>query len=360
LLTAGVFSGLGVASKQHALFNFAALLSYVVLAALRDATQRRQLPRQLALLSVGFVLAWLPFVLYFWMQGGLSAYFEGVSPSHNVSYAGVVSWKDALYQARYQLTRQITRDTLLWMFALAGLIHLAVGETKSAHQRDKESTGHWSLVTGHCSLLLWLWAFWSFLGVSVTKRFFDHYFQQMMPVFSVLAGYVCGQCFGGAPLRVHLRRMPGLALLTMIAFGFLLSGQPHVIQTLRQAKRVVTGHREPSDLEKIGDYIRARTASDDRIYVWGWRPEIYYFADRKAPTKWWESGVEFGMWQTLRSEFESHKPKFIVINEDLPRWQKFWTAAPADFRDFVNQNYEKDTQITVHQILRLKTPPQAG
>jgi hypothetical protein len=229
---------------------------------------------------------------------------------------------------------------------MAGLIHLAVGETESKRQPGHESTAHCSLLTVHCSLLLWLWAFWSLVGVSIARRFYDHYFQQMIPVFSVLSGYACGLCFHKSDWRTSLKHAPSLALLTAMLFGFVLSSRFHLQQTLRQAKRIATGQRELNDSEKIGAYLRAHSSPNDYVFVACFKPDVYYYAQRKSPTKWWEEGFKLGLWSLMAQDFEKHKPKFIVFSGRV--------SGLPEFQDFVRRHYEPATQISEFQILRLR------
>ncbi|MDW8368216.1 MAG: glycosyltransferase family 39 protein, partial [Abditibacteriales bacterium] len=353
LLVCGVCSGLAVTSKQHALFNFVALLNFLALRACVDSAQRKRLFKDLLLLGAGFALAWLPFVFYFWSQGALPAFLDSLSPRHNISYMGTRTAFDAWFAARTQFVRQISRDTILWIFALVGLMHLLVGRNRAIGRLGSSDKSISPLPHFPVSLLLWLWAFWSLVGVSITKRFYDHYFQQIIPVFSVLAGYVWGVCFEGLGVRgpgsvrrSATRSALRWALATIVVLGFLWSGRQsfRAREMLRRTHALLTGQHEPTVLEQVGDYLRAHSTPEDRIYVWGWKPEIYYFADRRAPTKWWEFGIETGRWRQIQPEFERHKPKFIVVNGTL--------GGPPEFQDYVQRNYALDRQIAQFQILR--------
>ena len=334
LFIAGVCSGLAVTSKQHALFNFVAILNTLAFAAWHNRAARRQLIPQVLLMGAGFAAAWLPFVSYFWSQGALGAFVSSLSPQHNVGYMGTRTWADALFSACVQFTRQITRDFILWAFALFGLAHLLISR--------KESMDQYAIRNTQYASLLWLWTFWSFVGVSITKRFYDHYFLQVMPAFSVLAGYVWGLCFDAKPF---FRQIPRWAMVTVIVLGFLWSVRYlHPRQRLQHAYALLMRQYEPTELEEVGEYVRAHSTPQDTLYVWGWKPEIYYFADRKAPTKWWEWGIESGMWSQIAPEFKRNKPKFIVVNGTL--------GGPPEFQDYVRRNYEPDRQIAQFQILR--------
>jgi 4-amino-4-deoxy-L-arabinose transferase-like glycosyltransferase len=352
LLASGVCSGLATTSKQHALFNFIAILNYLVIVAWRDVEQRRQLPKQLWLLGGGFVLAWLPSIVYFWAKGGLSDYWAAISPATSLGYilqkqdvhfTPLSNWtfEKALSAARLQLTRQISRDTILWGFALAGLLHLIVNWKKSTRQGGNGSTQrHASRLTLHASLL-GLWALWSFIAICLTKRFYDHYFVQMIPVFSVLAGYVWGLCFEGSRFKAGLR----WGLVTIVIFGFLWSGRRfHVKQMARRTYQMLTRQHEPTDIEKIAAYVRVRSTPQDTIFVCGWKPEIYYFADRRAASKWWEHGLAVGLWPRMAEEFKRYQPKFIVMQGGF--------NGPPEFRDYVRRNFVPDTRIAGFEILR--------
>jgi hypothetical protein len=138
-------------------------------------------------------------------------------------------------------------------------------------------------------------------------------------------------------------------MAAVVAFGFLWSARYfHVKQMAQRTAQLLTGRRAPTELDQVGDYIRAHSTPKDCIYVSCWKPEIYYYADRKAPTKWWEMGFELGMWQTMQPDFERNKPKFIILDGAL--------KGPTDWRDFVRRHYEPATQIGQFHLLRLRLP----
>ncbi len=352
LLASGVCSGLATTSKQHALFNFIAILNYLAMVVWLDAEQRKQLPKQLLLLGGGFALAWLPSIVYFWAKGGLSHYLAAISPTtglsyilqkQNVHFTPLSDWTlgKTLSAARLQLTRQISRDTILWVFALIGLLHLLVSRNWEIRKLGDSDRSIPQFPNFPISLLLWLWAFWSFVAVCLTKRFYDHYFVQMMPVFSVLAGYTCGVCFQDRRPQV----VPRWAIAAVLVLGFLWSGRRfHVKQMVRRTYQILTRQHEPTEIEQVSAYIRSRSTPHDTIFVCGWKPEIYYFADRRAATKWWEHGLGVGLWSQMAEDFERHKPKFIVVAGAL--------SGPPEFRDYVQRHYEPDRQIAQFQILR--------
>lgn len=72
--------------------------------------------------------------------------------------------------------------------------------------------------------------------------------------------------------------------------------------------------------QQAGQYIRAHSAPEDTVYVWGWFPGIYVEAQRMAPVpKAYEADMHFTLPGVLEAQavartqaFEKNPPKFIV------------------------------------------------
>lgn len=108
---------------------------------------------------------------------------------------------------------------------------------------------------------LWLWVISAAIGVLSGTRFFGHYYWQLLAPLCVLAG-----------------RGIATASPRMIKRSFLALGSAALIVVLAAfAMPVVT----PNDhFQKLADYAKEHTRPDDRIFVWGHLPSVYWASNR--------------------------------------------------------------------------------
>lgn len=121
-----------------------------------------------------------------------------------------------------------------------------------------------------------------------------------------------------------------------------------------QAGEVIAG-----ESLRVAQYLRERNVPSDSLYIWGFRPEIYYMADLNPPTRfifqfplvadwypeaWREENVEI-LWAAL-------PPYTLVLQADYMPWvtgsELDSNALLQDYtelNDWLIYNYERDTQI---------------
>ncbi len=132
---------------------------------------------------------------------------------------------------------------------------------------------------GGFPVLPWLILGWAASGVvstGLSGRHFSHYSAQAVPGFSLAAGWAVARVVEWVRRRsgVVRRIALGLALLAALAaVGF------DYLQRARQLDR--------SDglVVNVGRLVQAHSAKHERIFVWGYYPEIYYFARRLPATR---------------------------------------------------------------------------
>lgn len=119
------------------------------------------------------------------------------------------------------------------------------------------------------------------------------------------------------------------------------------------AERKQTGYVGP--YEAAGQYIRDHTKPDDKIYVWGWVPAVYLFAQRFCPApNAFESEMHTMTPALLEQEidglldsFNRDMPKFIVDSRKqhlpLDRFKfELWPLVPKGFMGFQKTQFLPD------------------
>jgi hypothetical protein len=110
---------------------------------------------------------------------------------------------------------------------------------------------------------------------------------------------------------------------------------------------------------RVAEYLRARVAPGDSLFIWGFRPEIYYLSQLNPavrfifqfplvgtwyPPQWREETVDI-LWAAL-------PPYVLVVQVDYMPWvtgrnedSNTLLQEYTDLNDWLIYNYERDTQI---------------
>ena len=185
-LYCGFWTSVACTLKQVALVNFLWLASYLAI----RMWQRRQWDTVFRVLADGFlvvigaVIPWVPFLLYFYGKDVLgNFYFWLVSFNFQYMAEGPRGLPYlSLFVAR--MISVLSENGFLWLAALAGIgcsWPLIRGKVETSEQETE-------LRQQTAWVLMALWPIFSFIGVTLGKRFFPHYFIQLIPPLAVLGG----------------------------------------------------------------------------------------------------------------------------------------------------------------------------
>jgi len=101
-----------------------------------------------------------------------------------------------------------------------------------------------------------------------------------------------------------------------------------------------------NELYNVSDYIRERTTGEDKIFVVGGQPIIYFLSNRTAPTKYFFWIHHIGKWnESLLNEdynlqrFNATKPKYIVFDKSRGHEVEY-------LEKFMNESYQNETEIS--------------
>lgn len=160
------------------------------------------------------------------------------------------------------------------------------------------------------NLDLWLWVASAIVAVAAGFRFFGHYFLQLAPPFALLAAGALPQAARWLRATTATLAVASVAVFTTMA----LLWNPNVL------------HR----YDHISAAIEARTSANDRVFVWGHFPQLYWASDRRPATRFLTSGFltgfsggratqhvgrEYavdGAWDDFKADLAQHPPALIV------------------------------------------------
>lgn len=311
-LSAGVCSGLAFQVNPKGALDLAFFA--VVLMTIRGCGRKEKAGLDAALAFamavLGFIAASLPVLAYTAKTSALRDYWSYVW-DWGIRYGG---YYGAGKTAATAFTR--TADYLAQNNTL--LIGLAVVVCAAIQRRRNDNPGGREAAPGACfkgrvvfrDLVLLIWLAVSYAGLMIGGRFFGHYFIQILPALCLIGARGLTSILASLRPRSAARRV----VIALIAVGFLftlirfhgrgallaadlirgstsdMSRRWYYNERAREERMIAAVVRElpggadaagSLGLEAIradGPRTRGARGADDYLFVWGYRPEIYYWS----------------------------------------------------------------------------------
>jgi hypothetical protein len=177
-------------------------------------------------------------------------------------------------------------------------------------------------------LFLGLLLIFSFLSTIPGIYFRPHYFIPTAPAVGMLAGFFLeflDQRIGHAfrPLRWALSLTTTVLVINILIGNktFYFQGDPD------QLCHILYSDNNFTEAVPVAKFLQANSGADDRIFVFGSEPEIYFYAKRKSATSYiymydlaFSHPYKQRMQKDLINEVEKSKPKFIVTVSSPLSW----------------------------------------
>jgi 4-amino-4-deoxy-L-arabinose transferase-like glycosyltransferase len=341
----GLLLGLAFLSKQPALLDVAAPGAFFLWLAWQRRIRTAVLWPRLASLAVGWLTPVALTGAYFAWHGALGD-FVFCSWSYNLAYYGPEITADgrigALLLPFKLLAGPLTALLIIWLLGAATVIHRLL-QRQPAPGEETRNPALAFLAAWHLSALA---------GSASSGRDFHHYVIQFLPAFCVGLGLAMahtGRLLGGGR-RWFIRGAAGLLLAA-------------VLWQLGVATLAARARSLPADPSvRVSAYIREHSAATDRIFVWGFHPDIYLHSDRRAGSRYLYSSFVTGLvpWtntapdkdtryaivpgaiDVLLRDLAASRPAFIVDCSAGPNrhWQKYPLGKFPPLHDYVQQHYK--------------------
>jgi hypothetical protein len=334
----GVFFSLAFMCKQPGLFFLFFGFTVIIIKEFNLKT-RLNLVKNLAILSLGFVIPVIVMLLYFYFFGDfgkfwfwtveyLIKYGEQVPIAEvpNMFIRGIASMTGSFSSVGY---------TALWVISLIGIplifIHKASIQTK---------------------ILLFAFLLFSFLTVTPGFYFRNHYFITLLPAaalfmalfFEVFNDYV-----------IHKFKRPHLLLLGFLVFLVLMGSgiKSNINYLFKQNPQIsckqVYGSNPFVESVAIAAFIKQNTDKNDKIAVLGSEPQICFYADRYSATGYIYTynmlelhPYALSMQKEMAKEIESYNPQYIIYVNIGTSWLARPKSEKFIFKwadEYTNKNY---------------------
>ncbi len=227
-------------------------------------------------------------------------------------------------------------------------------------------------------LVVLLWAAAGLFIVLIQAKGYDYHWLPLLPPLALMAADTVDRLIHAAGQRGWVRRseIPVTIIVSLIFLAIMGSGiwaRSNYYLTGREDQlayysRFQAGEFIASESQAVANYLIDRNVPGDSLYIWGFRPEIYYLTQLNPPTRfifqfplvadwypaeWREENVDI-LWAAL-------PPYVLALQVDYMPWV---TGSDDDsitllqqyneLRDWLAFNYEQETQIGNFLIWRRK------
>ena len=275
LIGAGLALGLALQLKYLYVFEFAAvgLIATGMTISESRGARRELVPNLLktyALLAIGPLLVIGLVGIYFALNSHWPDFVETNFRSAAI-YAGSEPflWPDFIRR----LIQQIRFNSLIWLGVILTPLYLTFSADISRTERRVLL----------CGLV---WFLLALAGTCVTKRFFEHYYLQLVAPASLVTATVITGVLGRRD--GWSRAKYALALALILAPPLLGLGYQPMFDTLAVTYRsYLHGQPPPADGPRsVAAYLQTRIKPEDYLYVADYEPIVNYMVDAKIPTKY--------------------------------------------------------------------------
>lgn len=367
-LGAGVLMGWAVWFKYpFAVFAGVAALSYLLL----RLNQRLRVRWQDGIaFGVGLVAVIGGGIAVMKVLGAWDALLESATVTSAYTALGF-NWADFSEAMRIALGFRWSQWGLLFVLAAVGVGIAFLVSPRS--QSDSETKGVPSIA--RWVLILWLGA--GLVVMLVQAKGYDYHWLPMLPPLALLGAVAIDRI-----LLVVSRRLPSLrhAVSVLAAVGLI---SILVVTIWSRALPYLTGQEDQlayyahfqggefvaDESQRVADFLKARVSPGDSLYIWGFRPEVYYLSRLNPPTRfifqfplvaswyppeWQEENVDI-LWAAL-------PPYVLILQVDYMPWvtgshedSNTLLQSYTELNNWLVYNYEPETQIGNFIVWRRKS-----
>ncbi|MFN2542060.1 MAG: ArnT family glycosyltransferase [Chthoniobacterales bacterium] len=308
---AGLLFGLAVLMKQQAV-PFVAFGGFFLL--LRDWRSRliwRHILLRIVAFLLGAIFPILVTCLLLWKAGVFDT-FRFWTINYAREYATRLSISEGLTVFRALFPYVLESNWAWWVLAPAGLVF-------SLWNRS----ARFKALTFCCPLL-----FFSALAVCPGFYFRSHYFIQILPAISLLAGTAAALVPFGSRLR-SMRWVGWFVFAAVAAVSIWQQKDFFFRLSPAAASRAAYGLNPFPEGIRVAEFLRQRSTPDDKIAVIGSEPEIYFYAHRHSATGYIYTYALMEpqpyaaqMQREMIREIEAARPKYFVLIGFGYSWMK--------------------------------------
>ncbi len=345
----------GLSGAFTILFKQQGLIVIPMLIFLRLFQGRKNLIRDISILLSGLFLIVFLTVIFYWINGELWFLVHNILLV-NMSYinqGGILSG----LKTGISMTLQKRFWVPIFFLALVQFFRLLVERKKMSDTR-----------------LLWIsWTIISFISLCPGWLFSGHYYYMVFPVVSGLFGIF------SVDMTIRISKISKIAtacafvLISALLFYPLIHFTGFPPGTKRYLTYLEFDGAVGEKINGVSNYLLAHTKKTDRLFVWGFCPEIFTLTNRKSSSKYVHSNFLVGeiapykagvnntilnpeFWDELMVDLTSNPPEYII--DSTPSNHIGFASHPMMryplMKSIIHKQYRLEKRIGKMDLYRLK------
>jgi hypothetical protein len=359
LFLSGIFFGLSFFSRPTAILDYLAALLFCGIFIFIAKKNITALIKAAALMIAGFSLVIMIFVCYFYFNNALKDFFFYFWKYNNY-YVSIVPLFEKITSAAALFFKEnsfLRVNFLLLIFFIAGSFTAVSKFFYNSRKIDRELFIDFYLIC---------WGIFSYIGTVWSGRNSGHYFIMMLPALCLVSGRTIQSLFDSLHFNAAASKKYNIKIfIAVIIIAGMLSPLTRYRNRLGTCKfylnRRIKIYALPNDLIALTEYIKKNSAQDEKIFAWGYYPQIYILSNRTPASRyvpcnfltglmgWANSAPEIdtsdyivpGSWEILMDELRRNLPVYIV-DTSPGNFYCYGKYPPGKFKllsDFLKANY---------------------
>ncbi len=323
---------------------------------------------QLGALAAGFALAVLPWLLFLLAHGAVGDWLESIATTNGYTRLSLLSPN---YLSRIPIASGkflALHMALSGLAALGGLLALIA----ALRQRKGEPA------SPPLNLLIWGWLLVSFLAVLAQGKLYAYQWQPLLPPLALAAA------LGFAALYQAARQaglwapamVATLLVILLLAEALLHQGVYPDFLAYASGQQSAAQYNSrfengdffyPADVQAAA-YLAAHTRPEQRAFIWGFEPLVYWLAGREPATRFIFNFPLVASWyprawqDEVITQLQQAPPVYIIVlhRDPLPMVNNVLEDSAGQLKyfpalaDLLNSRYQFETQIEDFSFYRLK------
>ncbi len=267
LIFGGLF-GLSFLCKQPGLLDYLVVWVLLALLILQDRSRSTALVRLWFASALGALLPVTAFAIYFAANGAWHEALYYAFTYNTDIYIADAPLLERLAGMRAPFALAWANAPFVLFLAIAAAVALLSRAARDVLRRPFQP-----------QLLVWLtlgWCASGLISTGLSGRTFSHYSTQLVAPLSLASGWALSRLIAACRSRRPVALSWIACSITAFAIGTL------VFSYTRRARVLAQPDTFPIEISKL---IRAHSAPSDRVFVWGYYPELYALSQRLPATR---------------------------------------------------------------------------
>ena len=356
LVLCGACYGIAFFAKQPAALDLVAAFAFLALLAFFRKNHAKLLPARLFFMTCGFLFVGVCVFTYFYTQDAfqdLFFYFWTYNTRYYVTEAKFLSHVRSTFASlKHLYTKFFFVSVLFFSGSFYSIYDFFI--VKPRYRVFSMKDWHIFFVLLSCAAVL---------GASLSGRAFGHYYIQLLPALCIISGIAVEklhELIQGFFTRAAVQKYESANLIVALVFIACCLSSPFLPLIPRLYHSMPNKHINEQE-ENVVQYIKSTGTKDERMFVWGFYPEIYVLSERMPASRYtftnvltglipWtniEEGIDTtyaivpGTWDILMRELHQNKPSLIVDTSPVfhRSYGKYDPQLFPRLHDFLQKNY---------------------